>query len=291
MAKPWARIEQNFINHQKFLALSANAICLWLEGKNYCDMYQTDGLIPLTALKTFRFDAAKSRTLLQTSCGLKPNGTPYAPLWESVELGGVAYFRMHDYLDHNDCRDAVLSRIAMADTRKEADRVRKAEARAAKDAKQRPQDVREMSARTSGGIPSEIRSITETETETKEAKREKSASLSPPADPARDPFTDPIVTERAGRFIERYETLYTHHRGGARYTVRPQRDYAAAVTLCQTWPDDARLDRIAVVFLTCEHKFADEGSRTIPQFLALASWCDDRLAQWEKAQPVRVAAV
>jgi hypothetical protein len=171
MAKPWARIEQNFINHQKFLALSANAICLWLEGKNYCDMYQTDGLIPLTALKTFRFDAAKSRTLLQTSCGLKPNGTPYAPLWESVELGGVAYFRMHDYLDHNDCRDAVLSRIAMADTRKEADRVRKAEARAAKDAKQRPQDVREMSARTSGGIPSEIRSITETETETKEAKR------------------------------------------------------------------------------------------------------------------------
>jgi hypothetical protein len=43
------------------------------------------------------------------------------------------------------------------------------------------------------------------------------------------------------------------------------------------------LDRIAVVFLTCEHKFADEGSRTIPQFLALASWCDDRLAQWEKS--------
>jgi hypothetical protein len=51
VGKPWARLEQNFINHQKFLALTSNAICLWLEGKNYCDMYQTDGMIPKIALK------------------------------------------------------------------------------------------------------------------------------------------------------------------------------------------------------------------------------------------------
>lgn len=111
-------------------------------------------------------------------------------------------------------------------------------------------------------------------------------SFSPaaPSDPKRDPFTDPIVTERAGRFIDRYELLYPRHRSGARYAVKPARDYAAAVTLCQTWADDGRLDKLAIVFLTTDHKFAEEGSRTIPQFLALASWCDAKLAAWEKNQ-------
>ncbi len=161
MGKPWARYEQNYINHPKFLALTSNAICLWLEGKNYCDMHQTDGLIPREALRTFRFNGSKSTALLMASCGLKPNGTPYAPLWESSDVG----LKMHDYLDHNDCRDAVLKRIEAADERREKDRQRKAEARDEK-------------ARKSGGIPSgqiadgprtvprKVRSITETTTET-----------------------------------------------------------------------------------------------------------------------------
>ena len=45
----------------------------------------------------------------------------------------------------------------------------------------------------------------------------------------------------------------------------------------------ARLEQLAVIFLTTDHKFAEEGSRTIPQFLALASWCDGKLAEWEAA--------
>jgi hypothetical protein len=108
--------------------------------------------------------------------------------------------------------------------------------------------------------------------------------------PNLDPFTDPLVTERAGRFIDHYAALYPQHRNGARYTVRPTRDYAAAVTLCQTWPDDARLEKLAICFLTTDHKFAMEGSRTIPQFLALASWVDGQLAEWEKNQQVRRAS-
>lgn len=101
-------------------------------------------------------------------------------------------------------------------------------------------------------------------------------------DARRDPFVDRDVTERAGRFIERYVELYTQHRHGARYLVRPTRDYAAAVTLCGTWTDDARLDKLAVIFLTTDHQFAESGSRTIPQFAALASWCDGKLAEYEK---------
>jgi hypothetical protein len=92
------------------------------------------------------------------------------------------------------------------------------------------------------------------------------------------------VTHRAGRFIERYQALYPAKRNGARYALRPARDYAAAVTLCTTWTDDARLDKLAACFLTTDHKFAAEGSRTIPQFLALASWCDGELAEWEQQQ-------
>lgn len=129
------------------------------------------------------------------------------------------------------------------------------------------------------------------EEESREEERERKAppSLSPaaPSDPTRDPFLDPVITERAGRFLERYQALYQHHRHGARYALKPTRDYAAAVTLCQTWTDDERLERIAVIFLTTDHKFAEEGSRTVPQFLALASWCDGKLAEWEKEQAAK----
>lgn len=289
--KPWAKLEQNYINHQKFLALTANAICLWHEGKNYCDMHQTDGLIPKMALKTFRFSSGKSIEALTRSCGLKPNGTAYAPLWEPIDIGGVLHYRMHDYLDHNDCRDAVLDRLHRADEERERDRERKRvarEAKAAKRAEAEAQSVRQMSAGISAGHPGKVRSITETELETETRReREERVSLSPPAAPSRfpepkaDPFTDPVVTERAGRFIERYQGLYRTHRKGAQYAVRPARDYAAAVTLCQTWTDDARLDRLATIFLLTDHKFAAEGSRTIPQFLALASWADGELAAHE----------
>jgi hypothetical protein len=167
MPRPWAKLEQNYINHPKFLGLNANAICLWHEAKNYCDMQINDGLFPREALKTFRFHGQKALELLMRSCGQKPNGEPYAPLWEAVDIGGVAHIRMHDYLDHNDCRDKVLARMKAVDDERERDRQRKADARTAKKAKAdaRPVDVRpmsgEMSGRTSGGLPAEIRSSTE----------------------------------------------------------------------------------------------------------------------------------
>lgn len=98
-------------------------------------------------------------------------------------------------------------------------------------------------------------------------------------------FTDADVTERAGRFIERYEELYQQHRKGARYLVKPHRDYEASVGLCNTW-DDARLDKLAAIFLTTDHQFAESGSRTIPQFAAMASWCDSKLTEWEQSRGV-----
>lgn len=84
--------------------------------------------------------------------------------------------------------------------------------------------------------------------------------------------------ERAGRFLERYAELYATHRKGARYLGKPALDFQEALQLCRTW-DDARLEKLAIVFLTTDHDFAEKGSRTVAQFRSMASWCDGRLAE------------
>lgn len=89
---------------------------------------------------------------------------------------------------------------------------------------------------------------------------------------------DDELAERAGRFLERYREMYERFRGGARYVSKPSLDYVEAVELVRTW-DDERLDRIATVFLTTNHRFAEEGSRTVAQFRSLASWCDSKLRE------------
>ncbi len=87
------------------------------------------------------------------------------------------------------------------------------------------------------------------------------------------------VEMRAGRFCEEvYPALYAKFRKGARYVGKPVIDYPEAVALCRTW-DDERLAKIAQVFLTTDHEFAEKGSRTMAQFRSLASWCDSRLVE------------
>lgn len=92
--------------------------------------------------------------------------------------------------------------------------------------------------------------------------------------------TDPDIGERAAKFLERYPELYREHRHGARFLPKPALDWPTACELVQVWPDD-RLEKLAIVFLKTDHEFASNGSRTIRQFAALASWCDDRLRQVE----------
>lgn len=124
MSKPWAKSEIDHLDHPKFRALNANAIVLWLEAKNHCDKFHTDGRFPTAVVKTFRYFSVKGVELLTRSCGVKPNGDQYAPLWKPLNIGGVSYYVMHDYLDHNDCRDEVLARIEAADNRAELRRLR-----------------------------------------------------------------------------------------------------------------------------------------------------------------------
>lgn len=110
-----------------------------------------------------------------------------------------------------------------------------------------------------------------------DTKREKK-NAAPPARVSLSPSTNPDLSERAGAFLERYQALYSKHRKGAHYHHRPI-DFQHALELCRTWEDDARLDKIAIVFLTTDHKFAEEGSRTVGQLAAMASWCDGKMAE------------
>lgn len=93
------RIEENAMDHPKFIALNAGAWRLWCEGGTYAQRHLTDGFIPSSALRGFRyFSQGALKQLLEA---LVPNK---GPLWHKTE-GGIA---IHDYLDHNDTREKVL---------------------------------------------------------------------------------------------------------------------------------------------------------------------------------------
>lgn len=120
---------------------------------------------------------------------------------------------------------------------------------------------------------------TEAEADTDaEPKAKRERKTAPSALSSLSPLSNDDLTERAAAFLERYQALYVEYRKGAHYHHRPI-DFQHALELCRTWTDDARLDKIAIVFLTTDHKFAEEGSRTVGQLAAMASWCDDRLVQ------------
>lgn len=257
---PWVRIHDGALGHPKIAGIVelSHPFTLWVWGLSHSQMHLTDGIIVRETLPKRAWKTAAELVRRR--------------LWEEHPEGWL----IHDFVKWNDSRETV-------EERKEESRRRKEEWKA------RRNSVGTCSERVPNGNGTAVEQTpNQTKpnqpTNKKEQEREKSVSLSPAAlkfsDPKRDPFTDAEVTERAGRFVERYQELYIKHRNGARYAVKPVRDYAAAVTLCLTWADD-RLDRLAVIFLTTDHKFAEEGSRTIPQFLALASWADGRLAEHE----------
>lgn len=82
---PFIRLCDSYIDHPKFLALSADAFRLWHEGIAFCRKHQTDGRIDRSALQGFRYFKPK------------PLAELTAALWEVAEDG----FQVHDYLDWN----------------------------------------------------------------------------------------------------------------------------------------------------------------------------------------------
>lgn len=280
MSKPWGRYEVNFINHDKFRSITSNAIALWIEGKNYADDKLTDGLLPAYEVKHWRFYGTKSLRLLTTSCGTKP-GTDqaYAPLWEPVEGFG---FKMHDYLDHNPCRDTAIARIDKAEASKEKERDRKAAWRLEQQAKSLvasapcpvdvPPDVPRDKRDNVPDVPPLSRAIQKTEDRRQYSER----TLSVPAANETD------VGQRAERLLTVYkQTWYPLYRHGAKLRlISNSLEFAEACTMCETW-DDARLEKLAQVVLTTNEDFVAATDRSFKIFVTKASWADDRLRQAE----------
>lgn len=93
-----------------------------------------------------------------------------------------------------------------------------------------------------------------------------------------DPSDDPVLSERAGRFCERYADMHAKYRHGARYMSKPNLDFLEALQIVRVW-DDERLDKLAQAFLTTDDEWVASGTRTMARFRSRASWCDERLRE------------
>lgn len=175
-------------------------------------------------------------------------------LWKPHDIG----YKVHDYLDWNDARESVLKKRSEAKERMATSRERSS---------------RELlSARTSRevlrGVGTENISF-----------QEKGSGEKPPDSDALD--------DRAARFLDRYQALYREHRHGAHVLIKPSLDFQRSCDLCRAWPD-ARLEKMAVILLTTDEEWVMRTDRGFGVFVSRATWCDDKLKQWEVANGVAV---
>jgi hypothetical protein len=93
--------------------------------------------------------------------------------------------------------------------------------------------------------------------------------------------TEAALLLRAGDLLQHYKDLFVEHRRGARYHDRMHHDLEKALGLVRTWPDDARLEKLAVIVLTTDDEWISGTDRGFGVFEAKASWADDKLTSWE----------
>lgn len=180
-----------------------------------------------------------------------------ARLWEPSEKG----FHVHDYCDWNDSKDTVTKKRMEA-----RERIGNARARSSQNVRERT--TTPVLQRTPfNGV---LRGVGSTSSLCLE-EEEKQA-----------------LTMRAGALLQRYEALFYEHRRGARYHKREHLDFPKAVELVRTWPDDARLEKLAVIILTTDDDWISKTDRGFGIFALKASWADDKLAAWEAAQKATV---
>lgn len=194
---PWVRIDENAMDHPKFIAISPNAWRLWCEGLSYCQKHLTDGFIPRQGAKGLRYYSPASLKMLLAS--LVPGK---GPLWHESDGG----YTVHDYHDWNESRDRVLQ--ARSESR---DRRRKWRERHAS------QDALPATEQTPNGVRGVVWS------------REKETSQQ------REGGSGETV-DRVQGFVDRYRALHEQYIGVA-YIGNPVKDYSAACELVAAFDD------------------------------------------------------
>ena|SRR5699024_824634 len=117
----WFKVDDKFHSHPKVLGLPLRAIGLWTKAGAWCADQLTDGYIPKTAVTVLGGTAGDARLLVE------------AGLWK-VDGDG---WRFHDWLELQPSRKDTLEK-------REQDRARKAEARAAKAGKTKAENERKL---------------------------------------------------------------------------------------------------------------------------------------------------
>lgn len=93
----WICLSDDYNDHPKFDNLSDGAFRLWHQALGFCRKYQTDGMVPVTALRKLKAYSPKRARELMT-----PWMAEKQPLWHDVEGFGI---QLHDYLDWNPSKD------------------------------------------------------------------------------------------------------------------------------------------------------------------------------------------
>lgn len=250
----WVRLDDSAMSNLKIQRISDSAFRLWMKGLCYCQMHLTDGLIPREALGPME---AKRRDV-DALCTPQVEGR--AALWSRIDAFG---FKVHNYLKYNDSREEVEAKREQSKGRMQKSRARRFSEVAPVVA---PQPLEKLRESPHANTPLSLLST---------------SGSSFPEKRKSDAVVPDEIAERAARFVERYEVLYSEKRKGAKYLRRqPALDWDRACKLCRTW-DDARLEKMAVIFLTTDDEWISGTDRGFPVFESRASWCDEKLAAWE----------
>jgi hypothetical protein len=247
----WVRIHDGAMTHPKVIGLSDKAFRLWIWGLSYSQQHLTNGAIPAAAIPA-RVSRATSDLLDKG-------------LWEQLASG----YQVHDYLDWNDSRDVVLKKRTEAKERMQAARDRRTTPRLADRFQESSPNVRANDQeRTSHEVLRRVGLE-------KESLKE---NVTPNA------IVSQALADRAARFLERYDQLYSEKCNGAKHFRRqPALDHTRAIDLCRVWDDD-RLEKLAVICLTTDEDWISRTDRGFAVFAAKATWCDQQLAAWEAKQ-------
>lgn len=231
----WARLDENAIDHPKFLALTDGAWRLWCEGQCYCRKHLTNGRINAAALKHFRY-YSPSRVTNLTTIHVEGKG----PCWERLENGDI---QVHDYLDWNDSAAEIQKAKSDARERKRRFADRNAERR-----------------RVENAVPDALPT----------ANVSSWAGFSSSGSEVMERGVGKTTDERAGEFVQWYED--THQRLFGFGYIGTQKDWPAALELCKKLSDQQVRDA-ALVWFGQDDDFALNGTRSIPKFASRASGC------------------
>jgi hypothetical protein len=250
----WIRLSDNYIDNPKISALNDGAFRLWHEGMAYARRHQTDGLIPFAAMRKFG---------AYTTSREKQLAAPYTeganPLWLLIPKTG---YRVHDYLDWNPSREEENEKREEAKARMRDKRSHIVRANNLRTSL----DVLDRDRKGSGVLP-------------EKGSGEKPARV----------VTAEDLGDRARWLLESYPVWFQQERGGARLRILFNTlQFQEALSICETWSEDARLEKLARLVLTTDDEFIARTDRGWKIFVMKASWADDRLRQWEQANQVAV---